>query len=219
MTVRAGASTFTPDLDAGLNSSARNRSAFRVTSSHSRHRTAPRAFRAGRRTFARRPSAMPGSQPRCLGDDAYPRMTARSVQRLRTSVRAAAAAISSCSTRRRTLAGGTGQRSPRTSSRNAKTVPCATFAPRAASSVRACTSQTAKVPAALDVTHGVRLRRRTRLRSWSISSRCARCSICLQNRRRSLGSVACHGAALRRTEPPLISQCCRRQNASLSSAR
>jgi hypothetical protein len=31
MAVRAGASTFTPDLDAGRNSSARNRSAFRVT--------------------------------------------------------------------------------------------------------------------------------------------------------------------------------------------
>jgi hypothetical protein len=41
MGVRAGASTVTPDLDAGLNSSARNRSAFRVTSSRRRHRTAP----------------------------------------------------------------------------------------------------------------------------------------------------------------------------------
>jgi hypothetical protein len=48
---------------------------------------------------------------------------------LGTPSRCARPSTSSRSRRRRTLTGGTGQRSPRTSSRNAKTVPCATFAP------------------------------------------------------------------------------------------
>jgi hypothetical protein len=57
------------------------------------------------------------------------------------------------------------------------------------------------------------------LRSRPTSNRCARWPIWVQNHRRSLGSAACHGAALRRTDPPLTRECCLRQKASLNSVR